>query len=409
MSEDNQALSGSSPPRGIALLCDAQGLILRVLRNDLVIANAEPGQLFLRLFDPLSWRKALSFLVEIKAQGATYDWELNVVQEKEQVVTLHFAGGLVGEDVLMVGATNGRFAAELYEAVAAIGNEQANRLRAALREHSRMARAWAEQESNLYNEISRLNNELVSMQRELAKKNAELERLNALKNQFLGMAAHDLRNPLTVIMAYSQFLLDDADSLRPDQVDFLTRINQLSQWMAQMVNDLLDVAAIESGRLALDLAPVDLAALVSNNVARNRLLAARKQTGIELRVASVPAALLDAGKIEQVLDNLISNAVKFSPPGSRVYVELTQEGAEAQIAVRDEGPGLSPEDQARLFKPFQRARTQSTNGERSTGLGLAIVKRIVEAHGGRIWLESEEGRGSTFYVALPINGENRDE
>jgi signal transduction histidine kinase len=387
-------------PSGIALLCDAQGVIVQVLRNDLDLPNAGPGQLFLRILDPGSWHKALSFLAEIKAQGAAFDWELNVAQP-EQAVTLHFAGGVVGEGVLMVGAANGRFAAELYEALTAICNAQTNQLRAALQERSQMARAHAELDSSLYDEISRLNNELVAMQRELAQKNAELARLNELKSQFLGMAAHDLRNPLTVIMAYSEFLLQDAAQLSKDQHDFLTTINRLSQFMTHLVNDLLDVAAIESGRLELDLAPVDLATWVSENVARNRLLAARKQIDLQLTVAATPRLLVDASKIEQVLDNLISNAIKFSPPGSQVQVILDQTDDGVRIAVRDQGPGISPEDQERLFKPFQRARTEATGGEKSTGLGLVIVKRIVEAHGGRIWLESQVGEGSTFYVVLP--------
>ncbi len=388
---------------GIALLCDAQGVIVQVLRDDLNLPNAVPGQLFLRILDPGSWHKALSFLAEIKAHGATFDWELNVAQP-EQATTLHFAGGLVGEGVLMAGAANGRFAAELYEALTAISNVQTNQLRAALQERSQMARAHAELDSSLYDEISRLNNELVAMQRELAQKNAELARLNELKNQFLGMAAHDLRNPLSVIIMYSQFLLDG--DLSAEQRDFLLKINQMSEFMVNLVNDLLDVSAIESGRLTLDLWPTDLAALVSDNVARNRLLAARKQIEIALESAlesaAAPRLLLDAAKIEQVLDNLIGNAVKFSPPGSRVRVTLEQADNEARIAVQDQGPGIPPEEQARLFQPFGRGRSKGTGSEKSTGLGLMIVKRIVTAHGGRIWLESEPGAGATFFVALPF-------
>jgi signal transduction histidine kinase len=167
----------------------------------------------------------------------------------------------------------------------------------------------------------------------------------------------------------------------------------------------LDVAAIESGNLKLDLQPVDFAKLVQTNLNRNRLIAAHKNITLELEAESVPMALFDPAKMEQVVDNLITNAIKYSPPGSCARIRLQLVGDEILLSVQDEGPGIPPAEMDKLFKPFQRTSVKSTGGEKSTGLGLAIVKRIVTGHGGRIWVESQTGLGSVFYVAVPITKE----
>ena len=383
--------------RGLALLCDAQGMILQVLRNDLGLPEAAQGRLFIRLVDSASRAKAMDFLVEIKAQGALLDWELNVPSSNE-IITLHFAAGQVGDVLLITAGANGHMAAQLYDAMLRINNEQTNMLRTALKENA----AQDEPGHDLYDEISRLNNELVAMQRELAKKNAELARLNDLKNQYLGMAAHDLRNPLTGILSYSEFLLDDlAGKLDADQRDFLATIRDQSKFMTHLIEDLLDVATIEAGKLQLDLQPVDLVQLVQKNLARSRLVAARKNTTLELETAPVHRVMLDAGKIEQVLDNLLTNAIKYSPPGSRVAISIRPAEEGILLAVYNPGPGIPAEEIGQLFKPFQRTSVKATGGEKSTGLGLVIVKRIVEGHGGRIWVESQPGAGTTFFVSLP--------
>lgn len=397
------AIGDALPSQGVALLCDAQGLIMQILRNDLALPNAAAGQLFLRLLDPGSWHKALSFLAEIKTQNATFDWELNVAGA-DGVITLHFAGGMVGAGLLMVGATNGHFAAELYAAMTAISNAQTNRLRVVLQEHTQMARAQADQESSLYDEISRLNNELVAMQRELAQKNAELARLNDLKNQFLGMAAHDLRNPLQVIMAFSDLLREDAANvLSQEQLGHLEHISATAEFMSQIINDFLSVAVIESGRFHLDLHIVEMPALVEQALMLVSLKARKK--GIEIRVAqdlTLPRLVIDGEKIKQVLMNLLANAIEHSHPGSSVMLRTRRVDDKALIEVEDHGVGIAPEDLARLFDPFVKKQSRKTGGEKSTGLGLAISKQVIVRHGGKIWVESEVGRGATFYITLPL-------
>ncbi len=252
--------------------------------------------------------------------------------------------------------------------------------------------------------LSLLNNELATLQREMAKKNVELEQLNALKSELLGMAAHDLRSPLGVIQNYSDFLEADAGPLLSDeQRAFISTIKRTSSFMLNLVDDLLDVSTIEAGRLTLDRRPSDLGQLLTDNVTLNRTLAARKSVTIEWAApaATLPMVSLDAGRIEQVLNNLIGNAMKFAAPGSRVLVAVLSAADAVVFSIADEGPGIPPGDLPNLFKPFARATARGTAGEKSTGLGLAIVRKIVEAHGGRIWVESELGHGATFFVSLP--------
>jgi signal transduction histidine kinase len=175
--------------------------------------------------------------------------------------------------------------------------------------------------------------------------------------------------------------------------------------MLDLVNNLLDVAQIESGKLRLDLQLVDLIALVRRNIALNRVLAAKKQIEIEWAETPLPTVLFDAPKIEQVLNNLIGNAIKFSLPGTLIRVSVTRADPNVVLMVRDQGPGIPPNELVKLFKPFQKTSVKSTAGEKSTGLGLAIVKKIVEGHHGKIWIESQVGHGTTFFVSLPITHE----
>jgi len=251
-----------------------------------------------------------------------------------------------------------------------------------------------------------LNNELATAQRELARKNAELARLNEQKNQFLGIAAHDLRNPLDVILTYSMFVLNEArDSLDPEHLDFIERIRNSSQFMLDLVNDLLDVSRIEAGKLELDLSEVDLLALIKRNVALNQTLAERKQIRIKLvkDQHEIPRVRVDVSKIEQVLNNLIGNAVKFSPTGSQVEVAIESSEKEILVSIQDEGQGINTDELERLFRPFERGQAQPIQGQKGAGLGLAISKRIIEGHGGKVWAENLLEKGAKFVFSLPVS------
>jgi signal transduction histidine kinase len=233
----------------------------------------------------------------------------------------------------------------------------------------------------------------------------QLSRADAAKNKFLGMAAHDLRNPLSSIRGLAEFLSDGTvGPLTPDQLELINLIHQASRGMVTLVNDLLDVATIESGELKLSKSPVLISDIIEKSIALGALESARKQTQIIFveRPAAAPPLFLDADKVRQVIDNLLSNAVKYSPPGSTVRISLSvrDDGAQS-ICVRDQGPGIVENERDRLFKDFSRLSAQPTGGEKSTGLGLAICRKIVDAHHGTITAENHPEGGCEFRVTFP--------
>lgn len=247
------------------------------------------------------------------------------------------------------------------------------------------------------------NAKLEASRSELENQNTKLAALNSEKNRFIGMASHDLRNPLGVIMGYSEFLLDpNMEFGDAERREMLQTIASTSQFMLRLVEDLLNVAQIESGQLNLERQTLDIVQLVRTNATLNQMLAQAKKTTIAVH-ADFPSkqVSVDRAKIEQVLNNLVTNAVKFSPPASMVDVRIGEGGGEITVSVTDRGPGIPESERGKLFQPFQRTSVKSTAGESSTGLGLLIARRIVEGHGGRIWVDSEVGHGSTFAFALP--------
>jgi signal transduction histidine kinase/CheY-like chemotaxis protein len=227
---------------------------------------------------------------------------------------------------------------------------------------------------------------------------------NELKNQFLGMAAHDLRNPLGVIQGYAGLLrMDVSEILEANQLEYLGTIQKTSAFMQNLVNNLLDVAKIESGNLELYLEMTDLISVIEEGVSLNRLLAETKQSQLEFDYdENIPQIRIDAAKIQQVMNNLFSNAVKYSHPQTKIEVRVTKNKNALVISVKDEGQGIPEKELGKLFQAFSRTTVKGTAGETSTGLGLLICRQIVEAHRGKIWVESEIGVGSTFYVSLPI-------
>jgi PAS domain S-box-containing protein len=240
---------------------------------------------------------------------------------------------------------------------------------------------------------------------EITQKNAQLVELNKEKNRLLGMAAHDLRNPLSIVNTASAFLLDDASKHLPEvkRAEFLRRINSGSKFMLRLIDDLLDVAKIEAGKLDLELREGDLCALIEENLAINRMLADNKSIRLDFALESgLPPLRFDRDKVEQVLNNLVSNALKFSAPGTTVTVLASRGDGNVVVSVRDQGQGIPTEELDQLFKPFGRTSVRGTAGEKSSGLGLAICRKIVEGHGGRIWAESELGKGSVFSFSLPV-------
>jgi signal transduction histidine kinase len=239
---------------------------------------------------------------------------------------------------------------------------------------------------------------------ELQEKNAALEAMNTLKNEFLGMAAHDLRSPIGNIHSLAELLLDQEPNLRPEErIEVASMIRKLAQGMMYLLNDLLDISTIESGKIELQLSPVAIPPFLAEIQQYHQRLAERKKIQVSTHILGNPPVLcFDQERIRQVLNNLLSNAIKFSPMHTLVQLTVCPTPMGIEFAVSDQGQGIRPEEQGKLFGAFQRTSTKPTAGESSTGLGLSICKKIVELHGGTIGVDSAVGRGSRFFFVLPM-------
>jgi signal transduction histidine kinase/CheY-like chemotaxis protein len=248
--------------------------------------------------------------------------------------------------------------------------------------------------------------ELIEANERLGAQGDRLRRVNAFKSEVLGTVAHDLKNPLGVITGRAEMLTEliDASPFAPEKARAqVQHIQDSAGRLIRMVDQLLAEAMADAFDISIRRAPVDLAALAREVVEASRPLIDKKGQGIAV---NAPAELVingDPDRLREAIDNLVSNAIKYTPAGGRIEITLVREGTQALIHVGDNGSGLLPEDMARLFGRFQRLSAKPTAGESSTGLGLSIAKRIVELHGGRIKGESPgPGRGSVFTIALPL-------
>jgi PAS domain S-box-containing protein len=238
---------------------------------------------------------------------------------------------------------------------------------------------------------------------ELEDQNERLRELDRLKDEFVALVSHELRTPLTSIRGYLELVLEgEAGDLTDDQRQFLGVVERNAHRLLALVGDLLFLAQIEAGRLSLDVGAVDLSAIAAESVETARPIAEEK--GITLTLATGPLALVagDRARLAQLLDNLISNGVKFTPAGGRVDVRVRGQRGQALVEVRDTGMGIPSEEQVHLFERFFRTAQATEQAIPGTGLGLAISKAIVHGHGGQITVASAEGSGTTFRVSIPI-------
>jgi signal transduction histidine kinase len=229
-----------------------------------------------------------------------------------------------------------------------------------------------------------------------------LEIASGHKSEFLASMSHELRTPLNAVIGFSDVLLERMfGELNERQEEYVRDIRDSGQHLLELINEILDLSKVEAGRMDLDPALLSLPALLEQGLALVRERAARQRLSVSLTVASeVGEVWADEIKLKQVVVNLVTNAVKFTPVGGTVSVDARVVGEEAVVTVRDTGIGIAAEDQDRIFEAFQRGdRRASTEG---TGLGLTLSRRFVELHGGRMWVESAVGLGSTFAFAIPV-------
>jgi PAS domain S-box-containing protein len=236
---------------------------------------------------------------------------------------------------------------------------------------------------------------------QLSTQNDRLRELDRLKDEFIGLVSHELRTPLVSIIGYVE-LLKDAGTSGSDAGHFAEVIERGAQRLLRLVGDLLFLSRIQSAKMTVEFRSADLADIVTRAVEETRPEAQRKHIELALSAAALPCFALDPERIAQLAGNLISNAVKFTPDGGRVEVRVGMQGDQAVLAVADTGIGIPAGDRERIFERFFRSEAATRQAIPGTGLGLTIAKAIVAAHNGTIAVDSDEDRGSTFKICLPL-------
>ncbi|GEM_PF-1103659 len=259
------------------------------------------------------------------------------------------------------------------------------------------------QRSNL--ELQVVNEELHAQQSELAENNQQLEKISRTKSDFLANMSHELRTPLNSIIGFSEVLQDQLfGPINAKQQEYVRNILSSGRHLLSLINDILDLSKVESGKMELDLSAFSLRELLDSSLMMLKEKAMKEQ--IELYLELEPQAdvriVADQRKLKQIMFNLLSNAVKFNLPGGAVHVNVRKDGGFIEIAVADTGIGISQEGIPKLFHPFSQLETGYTKENEGTGLGLALNRQLVELHGGRIWVASELGKGSTFSFTMPL-------
>ncbi len=258
--------------------------------------------------------------------------------------------------------------------------------------------------TQLEDRVAQRTRALMQANRRLSAQWLRLQRANGFKNEILGTVAHDLKNPLGVILGRTEMLkeLISTGASEAGVVAQVDHIRDATKRLTTMVDHLISDAMADAFDITIRREPVDVAALVKEVAEANQPLAVNKQQAISVTAPPNIVTMCDTDRIREAIDNLISNAIKYSPIGGRIDVAVSHEGSDTIVRVSDEGAGLSPEDLGRLFGRFQRLSAKPTAGESSTGLGLSIVKRIVDMHGGEVTADSNgPGKGSTFTITLP--------
>jgi signal transduction histidine kinase/CheY-like chemotaxis protein len=261
-----------------------------------------------------------------------------------------------------------------------------------------------EANTQLEDRVAQRTRALMQANKRLSAQWLRLQRANGFKNEILGTVAHDLKNPLGVILGRTEMLTEliSTGASKEGITSQIDHIRDATKRLTSMVDHLISDAMADAFDITIRREPVDIAALVNDVADANQLLAVNKQQTINVSAPSNIVTMCDTDRIREAIDNLLSNAIKYSPIGGRISLVVTHEDENTVIRVADEGAGLSPEDLGRLFGRFQRLSAKPTAGESSTGLGLSIVKRIIDMHGGEVTANSDgPGQGSTFTIVLP--------
>ncbi|MBC5767259.1 sensor histidine kinase [Ramlibacter albus] len=270
-------------------------------------------------------------------------------------------------------------------------------------ELERLANQFNRMSSELSDSYSDLERKVADRTQELSRALAQLAVANQHKSEFLASMSHELRTPLNAIIGFSEALLEEMfGELNGKQKEYLSDIHGSGEHLLSLINDILDLSKIEAGRMDLELSTFNVPAALQSTMTLMRERASRSDVALKLHCdGAVDQWVADERKFRQIMINLMSNAVKFTPAGGTVSVDAAAEDSQLRVAVSDTGIGIKPEDQAVVFEEFRQASGDHLAKVEGTGLGLALTRKFVELHGGTITLDSEPGRGSTFTIRLP--------
>jgi PAS domain S-box-containing protein len=271
-------------------------------------------------------------------------------------------------------------------------------------------RRVAEEKIKMLNQnLERRSSALAQANAELSVRNREVERADRLKSEFLASMSHELRTPLNTILGFSELLSEQsAGALNEKQKRYLTHIQRDANHLLELINDILDLSKIEAGRLELRLEKFSMTDAVAEVLTSIRPLAVTKGITVENNLHATLILEADRVRFKEILYNLFSNAIKFTASGGRIWIQASVEDGFARLEVGDTGMGIAPEDQLAIFESFRQVSATTKGVREGTGLGLAITKRLVEHHGGTIWVRSDLGKGSRFFFTLPIAEQQPD-
>jgi signal transduction histidine kinase len=344
---------------GVSLRCDHSGVVISIVNDGIGLARSlQVGKPFSSCVYADNEDRAATLIHDLEKAGAVYEIPISVNLDGNAKLVV-FSGAVVGEELLLVGSAAEGYAGDIYEDLTRINNEETNAVRMALK------------------------------------------RLEQRSGQ-ASIVAHDLRNLIGSIVSCAELLREGGATFTTEQLQYIDIVEGSSESAITLVSDLLDLTLIETGRLELKMQTIDLGALIRKNLNANRLLAHRKNIRLEAEItANLPMVDADPSRLEQVLTNFISNAVKYSHPGTAVMVRASERPGAVLVEVRDQGQGIPAGEIGTLFGLHHKTSVLPTGGEQSSGLGLAIARQIVEAHGGKVGVESEVGQGSNFHFTLP--------
>jgi signal transduction histidine kinase len=369
----------------LAVQCNPAGRIVRVLCDDaVVLGRGAEGKMLSSLAVASGSAHVFELLGHLEDHPVVCGWMLELGVQDEPVV-YHSAAARDDELVLVVGADTPLEPAALAELVP--GDDQ--RMRALGERLGERLVSPAALVHDLRCQVAALQHQTKSPHK--------------LENELVRVAAHDLRNPLLVVSMNCSFLMHDCDALNPEQRALLSDTLETTEYMTRYLDGMTSLAELWVGALELDREHLDLEVLVRYSTERNAEWARRREIDIALARAESVVMAVDARRLGHVLDQLFSNVMKFCPPGTRARVELYRQDRHVVLQVEDSGPGMTEDVRRKVFRPFGKTHADTTSPkDYGAGVGLAIARRLVEAHGGRIEVDSEEGRGTRVTILLPL-------